>query len=319
MGQENIKAIDVSIIIVNYNSFSILEKCLNSLFKFTSGLNFEVIIVDNNSTEGKVEDFISQYQDIILIKNDSNIGFASANNVGIKYAKGKYILFLNNDVVFHENSIKQVFDFAEAFKSNLFIGCKLLNADGTHQISVVDFDNIFNSFGENFFLYKLFPTSSFFNRYHLNYKKVDQPIEVDIIKGAFMFCSTDAIKKLSGFDTRFFFYGEEADLCYRFKMLNGRIYYFPYTSVNHIGGATVDSYPWFKFKNQSIAKIKKYQKHLNNPQFRIIMIFYFTGLLIRVPVYFLMGILSFNKSLLLQSYYYLRLLFTYPKNEFKSS
>jgi len=316
MEQSNTEIIDVSVIIVNYNSFHLLKKCLGSLIRFTTDVNYEIIVVDNNSTEGDVAEVTTIYDKVVLIKNKVNLGFAAANNIGIEHSKGKYFLFINNDIIFHENSVKKIFDFAENAGKDLFIGCELLNMDGSHQISIVDFDNILNSFGENFFLYKLFRTSSTLNRYHLNFKTIREPIEIDIIKGAFMFCSSLAIKKLSGFDTRFFFYGEEADLCYQFRKMGGKVYYFPHTSVFHIGGASADSNEWFKFRNQHVSKIKRYQKHLKNPRFAVITFFYYVGLLLRIPAYLIIGASTLNKILICQSYYYLKILFIYPCNEF---
>jgi hypothetical protein len=318
MGSKTFKNfLDVSVVIVNYNAPDLLDKCLFSIIRLTTGLVFEIIVVDNNSTEGDVEQIISKYHDVIIIKNEKNIGFAAANNIGFKNAKGKYILILNNDTVFHENTIKILFDYSEKLNHEVFIGCKLLNADGSNQISVVEFDTISTSFGENFFLYKLFPKTKFFNRFYLNYKQIDKPTEVDVVKGAFIFCSAFAIKKLNGFDTRFFFFGEETDLCYRFKKNGGRVFYYPGTSIYHVGGATTDKNLWFKFKNQSIAKIKIYQKHYSGLESFALKAFHFVGIILRVPLYFLAGVLTFNKSLLIKSYFYCRTLFIYPPNKFK--
>ena len=317
MEQKIIENIDVSIIIVNYNAFSLLDQCLNSLITYTTGISYEIIVIDNNSDEGEVESITKKYKDVILIKSESNVGFAKANNIGIKQSRGKYLLLLNNDTFIVENSIKTIYEFSESKDDILFVGCKLLNSDGSQQISVVDFDNLLNSFGENFFLYKMFPRSKLINRYNINYRKVNYPIEVDIIKGAFMFCSSNAIKKLNGFDSRFYFYGEETDLCYRFKAHGGKIFYYPNTSIFHVGGATVDRYPWFKFRNQNISKIKKYQKHYRNIEFLLLIIFHYGGILIRIPFYFIAGLIRVNKKLVFQAFIYLKLLFIYPKNEFK--
>jgi GT2 family glycosyltransferase len=316
MEPKNSEIIDVSVIIVNYNSFHLLKECLDSLIRFTKDIKYKIIIVDNNSTEGDVAKVISIYDNVVLIKNKVNLGFAAANNIGIEHSKGKYFLFINNDIVFNENTVKKIFNFAESINEDVFIGCKLLNLDGSHQVSIVDFDNITNSFGENFFLYKLFRKSSALNRYHLNFKTIREPIEVDIIKGAFMFCSSSAIKKLSGFDSRFYFYGEEADLCYRFKELRGRIFYFPNTCVIHVGGASADRNEWLKFKNQHLSKIKRYQKHIKNPRFTAIIFFYYAGLLLRIPTYLILGLFTLRKKMICQAYFYFKILFNYPRNEF---
>lgn len=308
--------IDISIIIVNYNSFDLLDDCLSSIQQFTHGCSYEIIVVDNASTEGDIEKRISKYPNVILIKNKINVGFAKANNIGLEKARGKYVLFLNNDTKFFENTIKIIFDFAESLKHDSFIGCKLLNSDGSYQISIVDFDSLTNSFGENFFIYKLFPKSKLLNRFHLNYKEFTEPIQVDVVKGAFIFCSANSVKKLNGFDSRFYFYGEETDLCWRFKKSGGKVFYYPLTSIFHVGGATTDKNLWFKFKNQSIAKIQIYQKHYNGITSFLLQAFHFVGILLRVALYFASAILTFKLFLIKKSFYYLRCLFVYPRNIF---
>lgn len=309
--------IDLSIIIVNYNCFDILNDCLSSIQQFTHGCSYEIIVVDNASSEGDIEEISSKYSNVILIKNKTNVGFAQANNIGLEKASGKYILFLNNDTRFLENTIKIIFDFAESLNQDAFVGSKLLNSDGSYQISIVDFDNVINSFGENFFIYKVFPKSKLFNRFHLNYKEITQPIQVDVIKGAFIFCHAEAVKRLKGFDSKFYFYGEETDLCFRFKKSGGKIYYYPLTSIYHIGGATTDKDLWFKYKNQSIAKIQIYQKHYFGMKGFLLKTFHFIGILLRVVLYFITGILKFKSYLIKKSFYYLRCLFIYPRNVFK--
>lgn len=309
--------VDISIIIVNYNSFDLLDNCLKSIIRFIKGCSYEIIVVDNHSTEGDVELITSKYSNIILIKNDKNIGFAAANNIGFRHAKGRYTLILNNDTVFHENTLKNLFDFAETLEHEVFLGCKLLNEDGSHQISIADFDTVTNSIGENFFIYKLFPKSKLFNRFNANYTNELLPFEVDVVKGAFIFCSSSAIYKLNGFDHRFFFYAEETDLCCRFKKLGGKIFYHPSTSIYHLGGASTEGDLWFKFKNQSIAKIQIYQKHYSGIEAFLLKTFHYTGMLLRVPLYFLGGISTFNLSLIKKSYYYFRTLFVYPQNTFR--
>ncbi|NMB81917.1 MAG: glycosyltransferase family 2 protein [Ignavibacteria bacterium] len=308
--------IDVSIIIVNFNSFQMLEKCLNSIFSFCNSTTNEVILVDNASTEGDIETITNKFSNLTLIKNRTNIGFAAANNKALTYAKGKYSLFLNNDTLFTEDSIKVVFDFVEKYSGKLFVGVQLLNSDGTKQESVVQFPSIWNGFTENFFLYKLFPKSKLFNKYYQNYNDYKNPVEVDVIRGAFMFCPTHELKKLNGFDDRFFFYSEETDLCKRFKDNGGKIIFYPDTSIIHYGGATADSNLWFKFKNQTVGKIQYYQKHFTGMNFILSLLLHWIGLLLRFILFTIGGVLSFNKGLLLKGYYFFRQLFVYPQNKF---
>jgi len=314
--EQLLQQIDVSVIIVNYNSFHLLDKCLDSFYKFCNGTNNEVIVVDNGSTEGDIRSVTDKYPNLILIKNNTNIGFAAANNKGLLKAKGKYSLILNNDTIFTEDSVKRVFDFAETYSEQLFVGIQLRNIDGTKQESIVMFPSIWNGFTENFFLYKLFPKSKIFNKYYQNYIDFSTPVEVDVIRGAFMFCKTEALKKLNGFDERFYFYSEETDLCKRLKKIGGKVIFFPSTSIIHYGGATADSNLWFKYKNQTIGKIQYYQKHFSGFAFFLLIIIHWLGLFLRFVLYSIGGILTLNKKLVLKGYYFLRQIFVYPKNKF---
>ena len=174
MERKNIKNnIDVSIIIVNYNSFNLLIQCIDSLIKFTKAVSYEIIVVDNHSMEDLIDDVLSKYDEIKLIKNNENKGFGSANNLGLAIARGKYVLFLNNDTVFFENTIKKIYYFAESSHDPLVVGCKLLNSDNSLQHSVFDFPSPWYVFTSNFFLYALFPKSKYFNKIDsfFNYEK----------------------------------------------------------------------------------------------------------------------------------------------------
>ncbi|MBL1212940.1 MAG: glycosyltransferase family 2 protein [Ignavibacteriae bacterium] len=308
--------LNVSIIIINYNSFGLLKDCLESIFNFTVDFNYEIILIDNASTEGDVEEVTKKFENIKLIKNKKNLGFAAANNQGIKIAKGKYILLLNNDTEFQEDSISKVYDFAESTSEKLFIGCKLLNKDGSHQESVADFPTLLNTFMESFFLYKLFPKKKNFNKFHLNYKSTYTPTETDVIKGAFMFCDTKSIKKLGGFDERFFFYSEEVDLCKRFKDEGGKVIYYPKTSIYHFEGSGSSNNLWFRFKNLGIAKIQYFQKHFKGIKFFLIVAIHYIGIILRIPFYLITGLFGLNKFQILKSFYFFRQLFVYPKNIF---
>ena len=309
--------VDVSIIIVNYNSFELLKNCLLTLYKYSKDFNYEVILIDNNSTEGDIEALIKAFNKVILIKNDVNLGFSKANNIGLKIAKGKYILFLNNDIFFTENSVKKIFDLAETYNKKTFFGCKLLNIDGSWQPSSAKFPSGLNFFTSNFFLYLLFPSSPYFNKYYLQKKNINQPVEVNYILGAFLFGTRETLLRLQGFDERFFFYAEDIDLCYRLKLMGGKTIFDPTTSVVHVGGASVKSNQWFKFKNKAISELQFLQKHIKGLDFFVGVVSHYFGNIIRIPIFFVIGLFKFNKDLIKRSHFHLKLLFIYPKNLFK--
>ncbi len=308
--------IDVSIIIINYFSTNLIDDCLNSFLKFAEGFTFEIIIVDNSNEENKLKSLIKKYHYLQIIINKENKGFGAANNQGLNISKGRYVLFLNNDIIFLENTIKNILNYLSNKKAKVIVGCKLLNSDLSLQYSILDFPTLLNHFTSNFFFHRIFPKSKYFNKYHLMNKKINKTTEVEVVTGAFMFCSADLIKDLGGFDKRFFFYGEEIDLCKRFKNNGGSIIYFPETSVIHLKGATASKNLWFHFKNRNIAMIQYMQKHFNRSEYIFGILIHYLGLGIRIPILFLQGFLTFQIKYFQQSFYYLRLLFTYPRNKF---
>jgi len=196
-------------------------------------------------------------------------------------------------------------------------GCQLLNSDQSKQESVVEFPNLWNTFCENFFLYKLFPNSKIFNKYYLTNIDINEPIEVDVVKGAFLIAPTELLLRCNGFDERFFFYSEETDLCYRLKnKLGAKIYLFPELKVIHHGGTEDELRSWFHYKNVSIGKIKYSQKHLKGISFFLFLILHFIGISIRVFLYMFLSLVKREKAYLIKAKYFGKLLCVYPKNEF---
>lgn len=309
--------VKVSIIIVNYNQFKILDDCLRSICEYTKGVTFEIIVVDNNSSEGNIEEITQKYSSVILIKNLTNNRYSKANNQGIEIAKGEYILLLNNDTLFIEDTVSKVITFIESISNKVFIGCKLLNSDLTHQPSVVDFDSILNLLGEYFFLYKIYPKSKLFNKFHLSLTSQDETIEVDVVKGAFIFGRSKDFLALNGFDTKFYFFNEENEFFYRAKNYGAKVIYYPETSIIHLGGSTTEKMVWFKIRNHSVSKIQYFQKYFKGFKFFAAVSIHYLGFAIRVPLYLIMGLFLLNGNLIYKSLYYFKAIFIYPKNLFK--
>ncbi len=309
----------VSVLIVNFKTYLLLEDCLSSIENFSRDITYEVIVVDNGSDVVLLNSVKEKFPIVKFYPLNENIGFAAANNYGAKYATGEYLLILNNDTVLIENTIKYIADFADSLKEDCIVGCKLLNIDGSLQESAIDFDSLSNMAGECFFLYKIFKASKFWNRNFRSYEQVTDVIETDYVKGAFLFMRRASFLQLSGFDKRFTFYGEEADLCFRFKREGKRVLYNPGTSIIHLGGATTDLMPWFKFKQQHFAKIMFYQKNYSGIESILLIAMHEVGIFLRVFVYLFEGVILLKKQLLLKSWMYFKQLFIYSKNIFKNT
>ena len=232
----------ISVIIVNYNGKKLLENCLESLFK-TDYNNFEVILVDNNSTDGSMEFVTKNYPKIIVIKLDSNKGFAEPNNIGAKIAKGEYLLFLNNDTVTTTNFISEMVKVLEKDEKIAICQSLLLKPDG----------NIDSS-------------GDFIDKMGIVYNsktKTDEIKEISSARGASMLIRKKIFDKLGGFDEKFFFSFEDVDLGWRSWILGYKVVIVPNSIVYHSAGKTSSNFkPEVAFhglKNQLSMKITNFE------------------------------------------------------------
>jgi GT2 family glycosyltransferase len=199
-------------------------------------LSFEVLLTDNGSNDGSVEAFKKIKEEkywknrFTLILNNSNIGYAKANNQGIKKAKGKYILLLNNDTIVHKDSLQNLLKFAEKTPDAGVIGSKLLNIDGTLQMSCYHFPTIKNAIKEYWFNQK-----GLFEKFA---PKGDVPVTVDSVVGAAFLITPEARKKVGILDERYFAYFEDIDYCRQTWKKGLKVYYLPDSVITHYHGAT---------------------------------------------------------------------------------
>ena len=202
----------VSVIIVNYNGKTLLEKCLESLAKVNYE-NFEIILVDNNSTDGTVEFVTKTYPSIIIIKLDSNRGFAEPNNIGAKIASGKYLLFLNNDTIVTPNFISEMVKVIEKDKKIAICQSLLLRLDGSIDSSGDFIDQLGVVYNST--------------------TKINEIREISSARGASMLIRKNVFEELDGFDEKFFMCFEDYDFCLRVKNKGYRIVYYPSARVTH--------------------------------------------------------------------------------------
>ncbi|MBU1628372.1 glycosyltransferase family 2 protein, partial [bacterium] len=208
---------DLSVIIINYNTREYLEGSIESLFSKTKGITFEVIVVDNGSEDGSSLMVEKDFPSIKLVKNDKNLGFTRANNQGINIASGDYLLLLNSDTILNESSIKPVLSYMKDNPDVCICGCKHFNSDGTLQPSCFHFPNIITLLWDLTLLSRAYPKSRIFGRYAMTYWDYNITQEVDRIMGSYLMISRKVIDKIGLLDEDFFIYEEETDWCYRAK------------------------------------------------------------------------------------------------------
>jgi GT2 family glycosyltransferase len=227
----------LTVIIVNYNVKYFLDYCLYSVTKSIEKLEGEVIVVDNNSTDGSRAFFENRYHHVRFIWNAENAGFAKANNQALEMATGKYILFLNPDTIVPEDCFKKCIEFIESKNNAIACGVKMVTGSGRFlKESKRSFPSPITSFFKISGLSMLFPKSKTFSRYHLGYLDENLNHEIDVIAGAFAMIPKKILDLVGGFDERFFMYGEDIDLSYRIQKAGFKNFYFAETCIIHFKG-----------------------------------------------------------------------------------
>ena len=228
---------DLSVIIVNYNVKYFLEQCLQSVFKASSHIQCEVIVVDNNSVDGSCQMIEEKFPEVIYIKNKQNVGFSKANNQGIKKSKGKHILLLNPDTVVQEDTFVKCIQFMNNHPDAGSLGVHMIDGKGKFlPESKRSLPTPSVAFYKIFGLSSLLPKSKLFGKYHLGYLDKNTTHEVEILSGAYMFIRKEAIDKAGLLDESFFMYGEDIDLSYRIMQAGYKNYYYPETKIIHYKG-----------------------------------------------------------------------------------
>ena len=224
---------DVSVIIVNYNTLELTKSTIESVFEKTRGVKYEIILVDNASTDGSADFFEINYKNKInFIKNNENLGFGRANNKGIEIAKGKYIFLLNSDTLLINNAIKILFDFMEKTKECGVCGGNLYDIDNKPIHSYKK--ELINKFSEFDFFSNLI--SKIILRKRLDFNYTNKNIEVGYITGADMFIRKEVLDKVGKFDPDFFMYFEETELTARIRRSGKKIISVPEAKIIHLEG-----------------------------------------------------------------------------------
>ena len=227
----------LSIIIVNYNVKFFLEHCLLSVIKACSGLSTEIIVVDNNSTDGSKEYLEPKFPFVKFIWNNINVGFGKANNCAVSNALGEYILFLNPDTIIAEDCLTKCISFFKSHNNCGALGVRMIDGCGSFlkeskRCLPMPTASLFKMVG----LSTVFPQSSFFAKYYAGHLPENKNNLVEVLSGAFMMISKKAICVTKGFDETFFMYGEDIDLSYSITKAGLQNYYLGEITIIHFKG-----------------------------------------------------------------------------------
>jgi len=229
------KEIDLSIIIVNWNTKDLLIQCLGSIDQMVQGVEREIFVVDNGSMDGSGQAVRERFSKVTLIQNQMNLGFAKAMNQGLRLSKGKYLLLLNPDIQVKEGAIKRLISFMDTHSDAGVVGGQLLNSDGSKQNSIANFPSLATELLNKSLLRRLFPKA--FPGKERNYP---EPIEVDSVIGACMMVRREAMEQVGLLDEDYFLFLEETDWCYQMRKAGWKIYHIPQAEIYHFQGKSAE-------------------------------------------------------------------------------
>ncbi len=241
--------LDLSVIIVNWNTRDLLDQCLRSIYSTSQDLVFETLVVDNGSADDSLAMVRQHFPQVRLVENQANVGFARANNQGIRLSQGRYVLLLNSDTIVLPHALKEMVRFGDTRPDAGIVGCKLLNGDGSLQESWASFPTFWSEvLGRNFRARRLV------GKMLLTY-------EVDWVGGACLLARRAAIDEVGLLDESYFMYSEETDWCFRMTQQGWKVYYLPDVEVVHLGGGSASRANVIQLVRLYESKIRFFRKH----------------------------------------------------------
>lgn len=252
---------ELSILIVNWNGKALLKSCLESLVRESSGLDAEIIVVDNGSSDGSPEMVREHFKEVKLIRNRENVGFARGNNIGLRECYGEWVCLVNSDVEVKTGSIRSMVSHMREHPEVGMMGPKVMNLASGIQPNYREFPSLWNFFCRALALDKFFPASRIFGGTFMDYFDGAGMRTVDVIAGTFWLLRRKALDEAGWLDEDFFMYGEDLDLCKRFKKSGWEIVYFPEAEIMHHDGGSSQNDPVRFFIEQQRSNWLYWKKH----------------------------------------------------------
>lgn len=277
---------DLSIIIVNWNTRQLLAECLDSIYASLLDRECEIWVVDNNSKDGSQRMLRELYPEINLIANSCNPGFARANNQAIHQCTGEYILLLNPDTVVKPGALSLLMKFLDEHPQAGAVGPRLINADGSLQISAYPQPTLWREFWRLFHMDNFHPWAL----YPMQEWDVATPRQVDVLMGACLLIRRKVLDQIGLFDEDYFMYSEEVDLCCRIRQAGWSIYWVPQAVVVHYGGQSTDQVAAEMFLHLYQGKILYFRKHyswLSVQLYKVVLLLASLGRVALTPIAFI--------------------------------
>jgi len=253
---------DVSIVFTQWNVRDMLRDCLRSVKDKTKGLTYELIVVDDGSTDGSADMVRAEFPEVKLCVNPSNIGVAKSYNKGVALSRGRFIQMLNTDMLLVNNALRILLDFLEGHPEAGACAGKLRNQDMTTQVSYGAFPGLLQAFGEAFALKHLLPVIHWPQAGVCPAEDIVTPIEAQYLSGADMLIRREVIDRIGFFDERYTSYCEETDFCYRIRHeTDWRLFYVPQAEIIHFGGQSFNAVPEYRLRLMYSGYNKFFTKH----------------------------------------------------------
>ena len=281
--------VDLSIVIVNWNTKKITLQCIKSIYSSKSKYISEIILVDNNSSDDSVCAIEKMFPEIKIIVNDKNFGFAKANNIGFSKCLGRYICIINSDTEVKLKTLNSMISFLDKNLDIGMLGPRTLNKNGSLMMTCRDFPSLLGFFFQAVGISKVFKKSRLIKGSFMTYFKHDSIRRVDVLSGSCMMVKKQAFDEVGGLDERFFIYGEDVDWCKRFNIAGWPVVFYPYAEIYHYSGSSSSVDPQrfsIEMLKASFQYCAKYFNNISQYMFYILkMLHYIFRLIQRIIIY----------------------------------
>lgn len=288
--------IEISVIIVNWNTKKLLLDCVDSLYKTTHQSKIEIIVIDNASTDNSVSALRSSFPQVHVVANPSNLGFAKANNIGIMKAKGRFICLINSDVKVLDGALDQMSRYMDAHHEVGAVGPLTYRGNMIIQKNCRKFPTLRNLFCEEFFLNRIFPGISFFQGRDMIQYDYQSIMEIEALAGCFLMVRRDIVDQVGVLDERFFFYSEDVDWCKRIHNAGWKLIHYPKAQIIHYGRGSSSNAP-IKFQLQLLkANWQYWRKHKSLLECFLFRLIKFTGTATRAMAWRMISLIPSSKQ-----------------------
>lgn len=286
----------VSVVIVSWNAREYLAGCLDSLAASACRYPTEVIVVDNASSDGSAEMVTTRYPEVRLIQTGANLGFAKANNIGIRASRGEYLALINSDVKVLPECLTRLVDYLDGHPQVGMAGPRVIGGDGKLQRSCRGFPTVWNMLCRTLTLDVLFKRVAAFNGYFLHHWPQESEAPVDILSGCFWTIRRQALDRVGLLDEAFFMYGEDMDWCKRFWLNGWNLMFVPAAEAIHYGGASSSNSPIRFYIERHRADLRYWKKHHSFPAVLAFFAITFLHMVLRALGYVAGGVVSRAKA-----------------------